>query len=234
MPNNRNSRFAVIGTGRYGSQIALKLAEKGAEVYAIDSEKDKVDHLDEFVYTAVTLDSTDKRALESQNLHEVDAAVIAIGENFEATIITAMNLMDLNVKRVIARASNNEQRLILQKIGVQEILFPEEIVGSLVTEQLINPDILSAWEISEEFEIVEIIAPKGILGDEIGSLNLKENFKISCVTIKQEFEKEINGKLKLIKTTKGILRPDTVVEENDHLVLFGRPKDIEDFIEIKR
>ena len=142
--------------------------------------------------------------------------------------------MDLNVKRVIARASNNEQRLILQKIGVQEILFPEEIVGSLVTEQLINPDILSAWEISEEFEIVEIIAPKGIIGDEIGSLNLKENFKISCVTIKQEFEKEINGKLKLIKTTKGILRPDTIVEENDHMVLFGRPKDIEDFIEIKR
>ena len=109
------SKFAVIGVGRYGSTIARRLSEKGAQVFAFDPDEEKIENIKDEVAFAVTLDATDIRALKSQNLGEIDAAVVAIGENFEATILTCVHLMDMGVKRVIARASGAHQRLILEK-----------------------------------------------------------------------------------------------------------------------
>ena len=125
------NKFAVIGVGRYGQTIAKRLAEKGPQLFAFDSDEDKIEGIKDDVAFAVTLDATDVKALQSQNLNELDAAVVAIGENFEATVLTCVHLMDLGVKRVIARASGDHQRLILEKIGVTEILTPEEEVRVL-------------------------------------------------------------------------------------------------------
>ena len=102
---HRSSRFAVFGVGRYGQQIALALSAKGAEVIAFDCDSTKTERLKDEIALAVTLDSTDKRALQAQKVHDMDAAVVAIGENFEATVLTALNLLDLGVPRVIVRAN---------------------------------------------------------------------------------------------------------------------------------
>jgi trk system potassium uptake protein len=117
-------KFAVIGAGRYGREIALKLAHQGAEVYAFDVDEEKIEEIKDSVALAITLDATDKKVLESHQIHQMDAVIIAIGENFEATILTAINLMDMDAKRVIARASGDTQRRILEKIGVLEVLSP--------------------------------------------------------------------------------------------------------------
>ena len=110
------SKFAVIGVGRYGSTIARRLAEKGAQVFAFDPNEQKIERIKDDVAFAVSLDATAIRALKSQNLDEMDAAVVAIGENFEATVLTCVHLLDVGVKRVIARASGEHQRLILVKM----------------------------------------------------------------------------------------------------------------------
>ena len=121
------SKFAVIGVGRYGATIARRLAEKGAQVFAFDPDEEKIEDIKDEVAFAVTLDATDIRALKAQALSEVDAAVVAIGENFEATVLTCVHLIDMGVKRIIARASGDHQRLILEKIGISEILTPEDL-----------------------------------------------------------------------------------------------------------
>ena len=122
-------KFAVIGLGQFGSAICKKLSEKGAEVIAIDIDEDKVEDIKDRVAYAVQLDSTDLRALQSQNIGEMDAVVVSIGQNFEGMLLTTVKLMELGVKRLIARAQGETQRKILEKLGVTEILSPEEEVG---------------------------------------------------------------------------------------------------------
>src|SRR5690606_24273426 len=114
-------KFAVIGLGRFGNSIARTLAERGAEVLAIDNNEDHVEDIKDDVAYAVTLDAMDSRALEAQNVQDMDAAIVSIGEDFEALLITTANLQELNIKRIITRAANKQQRRILEKMGVQEI-----------------------------------------------------------------------------------------------------------------
>ena len=181
------NKFAVIGVGRYGQTIAKRLAEKGAQVFAFDPDEDQIEGIKDDVAFAVTLDATDVKALQSQNLNELDAAVVAIGENFEATVLTCVHLMDLGVKRVIARASGDHQRLILEKIGVTEILTPEEEVAYVIREKLINPNIISFLQLPDDHEIAEIKAPKGCVGRTIDEVGFRNKYEMTLITIKREY-----------------------------------------------
>ncbi len=144
------SKFAVFGVGKYGSAIARTLAKKGSEVHVFDLNPDKIESIKDDVALAVALDSTDKKALMAQDLRGFDAAVVAIGENFEGVILTTSNLMDLGVKRIIARATGYNQEKILTKIGVEEILLPEDEVADSVAEKLINPNITAFLQLPDE------------------------------------------------------------------------------------
>ena len=134
----QSSRFAVFGLGRYGHQIALSLASKGAEVFTFDSDPTRSESIKDEVALSVTMDATDARALQAQNVQDMDAAVVAIGENFEATMLTSMNLLDLGVPRVIVRSSGDHQKRILTSLGIREILTPESEVASIVSERLLS------------------------------------------------------------------------------------------------
>ncbi len=181
----KHNKFAVIGVGRYGARIAKRLAEKGAQVFAFDDDEEKTESIKEDVAFAVTLDSTDIKALISQNITEMDAVVVAIGDNFEATILTCVHLLDLGVKRIISRASGDHQKLILEKLGVAEILTPEDEVAYVVREKLINPSILSFLQLPDDYEIAEIIAPKGVLGRSIDSIEFRNHYELTLVISKE-------------------------------------------------
>lgn len=222
------NKFAVLGVGKYGSTIARRLAEKGAQVFAFDCREDKIESIKDEVAFAVTLDTTDKKALISQNINEVDAAVVAIGENFEATILTAVHLMDLGIKRIIARASGPQQKLILEKIGIKEVLTPEEEVAFVVREQLLNPSILSFLQLPDDYEIAEIKAPKGVVNRTIKEVDFRNIFKLTLVTIKSETLE--NGKME--SHVVGVPTYDYTVQETDTLVVFGTEQNVARFIEL--
>jgi len=171
------SRFAVFGTGRYGTQIALSLARRGAEVFTFDSAPERAELLKEEVSLAVTLDSTDKKALMAQHVQDLDAAVVAIGENFEATVLTALNLLDLGLPRVIVRANDANQERILSSLGVTEILSPESEVAAVVSERLINPNIRGFLSLPDNFEIAEIKAPSACRGRMLQDLELANRYE---------------------------------------------------------
>jgi len=228
------SKFAVIGVGKYGASIARRLADKGAQVFAFDPNEEKINNIKDDVAFAVTLDATDFRALKSQNIDEMDAVVVSIGENFEATILTCVHLLDLGVKRIIARASGDHQRLILGKIGVTEILTPEKEVADAVREKLINPDIISFFSLPDDHEIAEIKAPKGCVGRTIDSVGFRNKYEMTLITIKRVFCEKKNGEDCNVQHIIGVPKSETVINEKDTLVVFGAAKSVERFIEINQ
>ena len=226
------SKFAVIGVGRYGATIARRLAEKGAQVFAFDPNEEKIENIKDEVAFAVTMDATDVRALSSQNMGEMDAVVVAIGENFEATVLTAVHLIDLGVKRIIARASGAQQRLILEKIGVKEILTPEDEVAYVVREKLLNPNIVSFLQLPDDHEIAEIRAPKGVVGRTCDDVGFRNKYEMTLITIKRQYELTKNGEDCTEQHVVGVPKEDTIIQEKDTLVIFGAAKSVERFISI--
>ena len=228
----KHNKFAVIGVGRYGARIAKRLADKGAQVFAFDEDENKIELIKEEVAFAVTLDSTDTRALISQNITEMDAVVVAIGENFEATILTCVHLIDMGVERIIARASGDQQKLILEKIGITEVLTPEDEVAYVVREKLINPSILSFLQLPDDYEIAEIIAPKGTIGRTIDNIEFRNQYELTLVTIKRRFDTNKKGVECIEQHVLGVPSIDTRIEESDTLVIFGTSKNVQRFIDI--
>lgn len=226
-----NNRFAVIGLGQFGMSIALTLAGRGAEVIAIDNDLDKVERVKEEVAISVALDSTDAKALKAQNVQEVDAVVVAIGEDFESLVLTTVILQELKVKRIIARAANKQQRTILEKLGVEEILSPEDTVGKSVAETLLQPSMRSFLSLPDEYEIVEIDTPKRVVEQTIADIKLRQEFDLNLITVKRKFTEEQEGEKTEVTHIIGVPRPDTKLRETDKMIILGKSKDIERFIE---
>ncbi|MBT6439444.1 MAG: TrkA family potassium uptake protein [Flavobacteriales bacterium] len=226
------SKYVVIGLGQFGEAIARNLSAKGVEVLAIDNNENHIEAIKDDVAMAVTMDATDIRALRTQNIQEADAVVMAIGEDFEALLLSTVYVQELGAKRVIARAHGRQQRMILEKIGVEEILSPEDEVAKVVTEQLLNPSVLSFLELPDDYEIVEIKAPQGIINKAVGEINLRNKYKINLVTIKRSYEKTKDGKATIEEHILGVPTTETMIYDTDSIVVFGLIKDIERFIDI--
>jgi len=225
------NKFAVIGLGTFGTSIAKELAGRGAEVLAIDNDESHIEMIKDEVAYAVTMDSTDKKALISQNIQDMDAVVVAIGENFEALLLTTVYCLELNPKKVIARANSRQQRMILEKIGVHEVLSPEVEVGRILAERLLNPSLLSFIQLPDDYEIAEIITPPAIANRTLTDINLRNKYKLNLITLKREFQGP-DGEVEV--HIIGVPGSDTVILEKDTIVVFGTTKDIERFIEINQ
>ena len=226
-----NQKFAIIGLGLFGSSIARTLAERGAEVIAIDIKLARVEAIKDDVAHAVCLDATDAKALVGQNIHEVDAVVVAIGEDFECLLLASVHLLELKVKRLISRAANAQQRMILEKVGVKEVLSPEATVGKTVAETLLHPSIHTSLPLSDEYEIVEINTPKRVTNQTIREIGLRERYNLNLITVKRKFEKEEEGERKEIYKVIGVPQPETKLEDNDILILLGKVPDVDKFVE---
>ncbi len=228
-------KIAVIGMGQFGMAIARSLTKQGAEVMAIDKDEQIIDEIADKVDFAVALDATDKKALVSQGIMEFDAVVVAIGEDFEQLLLCTTLLMDLGVKQIMARARGANQRTILEKIGVKEILAPEDEVGINVAERLINPSIVSFLNLSEDYSVVEIETPPKVVGRSLADLHLRRKYELNLITIKRERRVKRDTKdQEDDRIIIGIPTGETVIEEKDALVLFGKKQSVERFIEINQ
>lgn len=225
-------KYAVIGLGQFGSAIARYLSKRGAEVIAIDSREDAVDDIKDDVAMAVVMDATDKKALLSQGVQDVDAVIVAIGENFEALLLCTVQLMEMDVKRIISRANGPHQRMILEKVGVTEILSPEDEVAIVVAEKILEPNIISFLQLPDDYEIAELKAPKGIVNRTVGDIDLRNKYRLNLVTIKREYEETKEGKVVVEKHILGVPSSQTVIYDTDTIVVFGTVKDVERFLEI--
>ncbi|AZQ63476.1 TrkA family potassium uptake protein [Flammeovirga pectinis] len=227
-------KFAIIGLGQFGTSVAKNLSKLGAEVMAIDREMERVDVVKDDVAYAVALDSTDIKALSSQSIHEMDAVLLAIGENVEGLLLTTVLLLELKVKRIIARAVSEQQKIILQKLGVTEIILPEDEVGKMTAEMLLNPEIQSFISLPDDYDIVEVLAPLRTFGKFIDDLNLEDAFDIEIIALRRKYD-EYN-KLGFKEEVDHLIRnpkdTNTTIQRGDKFILMAKKEAINKFLEI--
>ena len=225
-------KIAVIGAGHFGSAIATALSKKGAEVLVIDNNISVIQDIADDVAFAVCTDVTNKRALLAENILDYDVAVITIGDDFVARLLCAANLLDIGVKRIISRTMGENQKIILEKMGITEFLSPEDEVGLILADRLMNPNLLTYLQLPDEYKVAEIIVPESIVGKKVGDVGFRDSYKLSLITIRRKVE-ELNGaKAKNGHKEQIVGVPDTnvLIEEDDILVIFAKSKDIDTFI----
>lgn len=210
--------IAILGIGRFGYSIAKTLSELGCQVLAIDKDGNKVKQLEDVVTQAVQLDATDERALKAVGIKDVDAAVVAIGQRMEASILVSLLLKDMGVPFVVSKAVTPQHGKVLEKIGCDRVVYPEGEMGLRVARSLVSPTILDELEISQEYGIFEIQVPKALAGKSLAELEFRSRFGLNVIAVKKD-AKDIN------------INPggEDLLHESQILVILGKKEDIVKF-----
>ena len=181
---NRKS-YVVLGLGIFGSTIAKKLSSYNYEVIAIDKDLSCVDRISDDVTQAIRADFTDIEQLRQIGVGDCDVAVVATGSHLEESIMGVMNLKELGVPYVVAKAKNKKFKDILVKIGADRIIRPEKEMGARVAKQLVSNDIVDLIDIDEDYSIIEIKCPTKWVGHSLKELNLRAVFGINVLGIRK-------------------------------------------------
>jgi trk system potassium uptake protein TrkA len=222
-----NNKFAVIGLGDFGKNVALTLSKKNCEVIAIDKNIDIIEEIKDSVSLAVKTDATDEKSLLKLGIDQVDAAVIALGGDFEDTVLTCVILNQLNVKRIVARASTPIQEKILLKLGAHQVVTPEVEIAKKIANSLINDNILESLTLDENYNIFYIKAPKNFVGKSLQEIDLRIRYNVNLITLKRKYkETKLNGEIEIIEKIYGVPTAATVIEEDDTLIVFGKEKQV--------
>lgn len=180
-----NKTYAVLGLGRFGAAIAAELSEFGYEVIAIDSDLNTVEQLSEMVTQAVRADFTDIDQLRQIGVQECDAAVVATGSHLEESVLAVMNLKELGVQTVLAKAKNKKYADILLKIGADRVVIPEKESGERVARQLVSSNIVDLIDLDDEYSIVEMRCPLKWTKKTLRELNLRSQYGINVLGIRK-------------------------------------------------
>lgn len=221
-------RFAVIGLGKFGGTVAQSLAERDAEVIAVDKDEKVVDIFAKIATVAVRLDSTDEEALKTQGIDKVDVAIVSIGD-FEASILTTALLKRLGVPTVITKATQSVSQIqerILNLVGADRVVLPEMEMGKKLAQNLLVSNILDYLPISEKYSAAEVKSPRIFWNKKIGELKIREKFKVNILEIKKTSAEKKN---KQIETINYLPYSGDVIEEGDILLVIGEEEDIERF-----
>jgi trk system potassium uptake protein TrkA len=202
-------QILVVGLGRFGSSAALTLYKMGHEVLVIDKNNELVQELADSVTYAVQANATDEAALRSIGIRNFDVAVIAIGNDLETSILATALIKEMGVKKVVAKAQNDLHGKILEKVGADRVIYPEREMGARLAKYLSGTNILEYIELSPEFSLLEVEAPKKLAGKSLRQLNLRARYGITVVAIRHG--------------DKIIVSPnaDDLIAEGDLLVVVG-------------
>ena len=218
---------AVIGLGSFGRQVCATLSERGGSVVAIDTQRELVDRVKDSVAQAMLLDSTDESALAEASLEDLDAVVVAIGDNIEASILTTALLKRLGVAFVVARAVSDIHQQVLRQVGADEVLNIEVEQGARLAERLIAPDILERIPVSQDMSMAEIYVPAAFVGSSLAGLRLRGEYGVNVIALKRGEASidELGASVRRERVT--FPQPTEVLRENDILMVIGKNEHIE-------
>ncbi|RKY25285.1 MAG: TrkA family potassium uptake protein [Planctomycetota bacterium] len=226
-------RFAVIGLGRFGKKLAIALAMSGAEVIAIDKDRSEVELIRDQVSHAVRLDSTDEEALKAQGVEKVDVAIVGIGQGhgggqgFESAILTVVNLKQMGIKQIYARAEDPIAGEVFTKVGTTEVIYPEIESAQRWAYKLIAPQIGEKIDFAPGYSLARIKAPASFDCKTVMDLQLRQKYNVNLVAIKRGEHSKTKKSEKSEKS--GIINvpmPNTVVYVGDILMVAGSDADL--------
>ncbi|QTA81074.1 Trk system potassium uptake protein [Desulfonema limicola] len=209
-------RFAVIGLGNFGFYAAKALFEDGSEVVAIDSDKNRVQAIDPYSTEAVVLDATDKDALKTLGLEDMNAVIVSTGTKISISILICLYLNEIGVKKILAKALDDDHGKILKRVGATEIIHPERDMAVRVSKGLSQPNILDFIPLAEDFDLVQVGPPREFIGKTLMDLNLRAKYNVHIIAIKE-----------LVPENFVLVPPaDFVIKDSDILMMLGKAVDI--------
>ncbi|MEX0726181.1 MAG: TrkA family potassium uptake protein [Planctomycetaceae bacterium] len=214
-------KVAVIGLGRFGMSLAKRLGASGVQVIAIDDDPELVDEIKGDVAIAVRLDATDEHAIKSQNIDQVDVCVIAIGDNFEAALLSTVLARQLGIKKVICRAQTRTHAEIFRQIGADEVIQPETQAGEELARQIANPRFEDFITLADGYTLIEFSAPREFHGKTLLELRLRTRFQVNLVAIKRPKKTEIDGNQERQFDVISVPEPDDTIQPDDVLLIVG-------------
>jgi len=225
-------KILVIGLGNFGSALAIKLTEMGHEVFGVDKDVSKVELYKDRITHTIAMDVTDIVAVQNLPYKEVDVAIVTIGEDFGASVLATAILKQLKVRYLIGRGISKLHQTVLEAIEVDDIVMPEEEAAHNLALTLDLEGIHSSFQLSDEYAIIEAEVPEQFVGKTLGEINFRQRFHLNVITIRRgEKAKNLFGSEVTRHRILGVVGPDTRLEPHDQLILFGKQKDIERFME---
>lgn len=216
MKKEHGGGFAIIGLGRFGLALARKLADAGEEVMVIDSDENKLRQVRSHVKDAFRLGKLTKEALEDTGIGACGTAVVCIGERIDVSLLTTLNVLNLGVSRVIAKADSIEHGMILERIGA-EVVHPEMETATRLAAVLLGSSALDMMRLNSDYVISEIKVPAPLWGRTLGELHA-EKFGLRIISLEKEPDCLLPD-----------CSPEEVLEENDALVVLGKFSDVDRF-----
>lgn len=207
--------YLVIGLGKFGKTIAHTLYENGNFVLAIDSNLETVQRiLDEgVVEDAIALDATDENALKNIAKDSFDAAFVCIGSNVQDSILVTLMLKELDIKNIICKAKTKVQGKVLEKLGANQIVYPEEAMGHKIAYHVMNPSVIEFFKFADEYSVCEIKVPKKFIGKTLMELDLRNKYMVNVIAVRDKF-----GVLDVTPS------PNYVFEEEDKMLILATVK----------
>ena len=178
--------FVVIGLGRFGTEVALRLYESGNEVLVIDNHGDLVQSVSNRVTHAVVGDARDVGVLKALGVGSFDCAIVAIGGSLADSVLATMNLKELGVPKIVCKAHNETHRQVLQKLGADQVVIPEKENAARLAKNLVSPNVLEYIELSEEYGIIEVPAPASWVGKTLVQLNIRAKLGVNIIAIEHD------------------------------------------------
>lgn len=209
-------KFAVIGLGNFGFHVAKALYEDWNEVIAIDNDRSRVHAIDAFSTEALVLDATDRDALKTLGLENMDGVIVSTGTKISTSILICLYLKEIGVKTILAKALDEDHGKILQKVGASEIIHPERDMARRVARGLVTPNVLDFIPLSEDFDLLQVGPPSEFIGKSLKDLNLRAKYNVHIIAIKE-----------LVPENFVLVPPATfVIKDSDVLMILGKSEDI--------
>ena len=224
-------KYIVIGLGYFGAKCASILTALGHEVLGVDNSGERLEELKESFTSVIRMDTTNKNAVKTLPLNDVDAVIVAIGEDVGASILTLSILKNLKVGRIIGRAINSNHHNILTQIGIEEVILPLEDAAVHLASMLQLKGVLKFYELCDNYAIAEVKVPSAYVGHLPDSVDLEERYNIKHIAIKHPPKEDILSSIfKRDYYTDLFFSGTKPFTERDILIIAGRVSDIKKFI----
>jgi trk system potassium uptake protein TrkA len=214
-------RIGIIGAGRFGSSLAESLAEHGAEVLLIDSNREIIQEFSEYVSKAVEGDVTNIRTLEDAGFKDCDVVVVAIGSNLEGSIMATVNCKELGVPTVVSKANSDLHGKILKRVGADLVVYPNRDRAQRLAKTLLFKGTIDLLEISDGFNIAEIDVPEKLRNKSLAKAEVRKNYGVTVLCVRRLAEDPTKPRVLIIPT------PDEIIQPEDKLLVFGGDKQID-------
>lgn len=184
--------FVVFGLGKFGYSVAVSLCRNGCDVLAVDQDEEKVEDIANDVTYAVKANVTDPDIYKSLGVDNMDGAVVAISDNMEASVVATILAKECGVPYVLAKANSPTHALVLEKVGADQVIFPEKDMGSRVARNMVFGKFVDTFELSDTYSMVEMEVPGSWVGKSLSDLNVRKNFGVNVVSIKEGENIDVN------------------------------------------